>query len=113
MDKKRADLIAQFNGLSFGTQLGLGTWLSSKPHKFVLERLERIETEPITKVQLNQLLVISKIASISDGFFQYYWRQVPEHPYDVTAVGNFTPEWLKVDDQVIVSADHLYWGLYR
>ncbi len=113
MSGQRDNLIAKFNGLSFGTELGLGAWLSKNPHKLVLDRLDKIQTQPITKVQLNQLLVVSKIASISDGFFQYYWRVIPEHPYDVTTVGDFKAEWIKGDDQVIVSSDHLYWGLYR
>jgi hypothetical protein len=113
MSDERNSLISKFNGLSFGAELGLGTWLSGYPHKLVLDRLEKIKTQPISKVQLNQLLVLSKIASISDGFFRYYWCTIPNHPYDVTTVGDFDPEWIKGNDQVIVSSDHLYWGLYR
>ena len=113
MSSKEDSLIKKFNGLSFGTGEGLGTWLSGSLHKLVLNRLATMQKQPLTKVQLNQLLVISKIASVSDGFFRYYWREAPAHPYDVKTVGEFKSEWIEGNDQVIVDTDHLYWGLYR
>jgi len=80
----------------------------------VLERLGRVEDEPLTKVQLNQLLVVSQMPSISDGFFRYYWRGVPNgHPYAVAEIGGFQDIWIKSDEHVVRSIDHLYWGLYR
>lgn len=109
----RAKVIDKFADLSFGAEQGLGTWLSETAHPLVISRLEQVETEPLTKVQLNQLLVVSQMASISDGFFQYYWREAPEHPYDVKSVRVFDPTWLNGSENVIRSIDHLHWGLSR
>src|SRR5437016_5117266 len=53
------------------------------------------------------------MASISDGFFRYYWRETSEHPYDVETVGRFDRRWTNGDEHVIRSVDHLHWGLYR
>jgi hypothetical protein len=64
-------------------------------------------------VQLNQLLVVSQMASISDGFFRYYWRGAPEHPYDVKSIGVISPQWLDGSEHVIRGIDHLHCGLYR
>lgn len=108
------ELIAKFERFSFGDEPGFGTWLS-KDHlrPTVRDRLLRLPAEPLTKVQFNQLLVISQIASVSDGFFQYYWRTKPEHPYDVTAVEGFMDKWVEDKDQVVYDIEHLSWGLYR
>ena len=109
----RDKVIEKFADLSFGSEQGLGTWLSESAHPLVLERLKQIETEPLTKVQLNQLLVVSQMASISDGFFRYYWREAPQHPYDVKSIGVFSAQWLDGGENVIRGIDHLHWGLYR
>jgi hypothetical protein len=104
----------KFSDLSFGNELGLGSWLSENAHPLVLSRLEKLDKEPLTKVQLNQLLVVSQMGSISDGFFRYYWREIPKrHPFEVSALGNFNKHWLEGHEHVIHSTDHLHWGLYR
>jgi hypothetical protein len=110
---ERDKVIEKFADLSFGTEQGLGTWLSGNAHPLVLDRLKQIENEPLTKVQLNQLLVVSQMASISDGFFRYYWREAPEHPYDVKSIGIFNAQWLDGNEHVIRDIDHLHWGLFR
>jgi hypothetical protein len=111
MDK--AALVKRFEIFRFGNEPGVGRWLSEDVHSIVLERLASIEKEPLTKVQFNQLLVISKVASISDGFFRYYWCATPTHPYDVRAVDGFNEQWSKNGAQHILHFDQLFWGLYR
>jgi len=110
MDK--ATLTKAFRLFEFGSEPGIGRWLSTDIHNLVTARLVRIEREPLTKVQFNQLLVISKAASVSDGFFRYYWCATPEHPYDVKQSGGFNQQWIRAEPQV-VSLEHLFWGLYR
>jgi hypothetical protein len=107
------DIIEKFAELSFGSDPSLGTWLSSAIHPLVAGRLQDLATQPLTKVQFNQLLVVSKIASVSDGFFRFYWRTIPHHPYDTTSLARFENSWVSEPEQVIVSLDHLFWGLYR
>ncbi len=79
----------------------------------VRARLEALPRAPLSKVQLNQLLVLSEAASISDGFFMYYWRSTPDHPYNVKSIEGFDSRWLANGDLVIASLEHLRWGLYR
>jgi len=88
---------------SLGTG-GIGSWLTLETDDRVFQRLAGIETEPLTMVQLNQLLAFGHEAPVSDDFFRYYWRDVPtEHPYEVSKLPDFQEEWLKLDDQVFCS----------
>jgi len=50
---------------------------------------------------------------MSDGYFTYYWRLVPDHPYDVTKLPYYSHDAIGDDQQLVVSHDHLRWGLYR
>lgn len=78
----------------------------------IFNRLARLDQDPITKVQLNQLLAFGHEAPVSEAFFRYYWLERPQsHPYDVTSVSKFTSEWCTAN--AIVSLEHLKWGMYR
>ncbi len=91
---------------------GIGSWLTENTDAEVFVRLARIHEEPLTKVQLNQLLAFGHEAPASDDFFRYYWLIVPpEHPYDVRAVPDFQEAWQQ--SSAITSLAHLKWGLYR
>lgn len=91
---------------------GLGSWITKETDPIVLERLGNIDGNPITKVQLNQLLAFGHEAPVSEDFFQYYWLKAPAaHPYDVRLVPNFDEKWLLAS--AIISLDHLKWGLCR
>ena len=92
---------------------GIGSWLTEQTHSDVFERLGRIDEEPLSAVQLNQLLVMGHEAPVGDGFFRYYWLQAPEeHPYSVREIPGFSEGWLK-SKEMIASLAHLKWGLYR
>jgi len=91
---------------------GMGSWLTENTDAEVFARLGRIEDEPLTKVQLNQLLAFGHEAPVSDDFFRYYWLATPsDHPYDVKAVPDFQEVYQK--SSAITSISHLKWGLYR
>ena len=92
---------------------GIGSWLTGDTDDYVFERLSTIEQEPLSKVQLNQLLAFAHEAPLSVGFFRYYWLTTPErHPYIVTGIPlRFDASW--GSQSCIVSLDHLSWGLYR
>jgi len=91
---------------------GIGSWLTESTDAEVFARLGRIEAEPLTKVQLNQLLAFGHEAPVSDDFFRYYWLTAPaEYPYDVKTLPSFQAAWLQ--SAAITSLDHLKWGLYR
>ena len=91
---------------------GLGHWLSEETDDDVFCRLAEIDQKPLTRTQLNQLLAFGHQAPLSDGFFKYYWLNVPrKHPYDVKTISGFQNHWQNLP--AIESLDHLSWGLYR
>ena len=109
MDKEQ--ILKEVELFSLGTG-GIGSWLTDKTDNEVFERLARLSTEHLKKVQLNQLLVLGREAPTSDGFFSYYWTTAPQsHPYFVDTVPGFDSSFLGKDS--IISLAHLKWGLYR
>ena len=91
---------------------GIGAWITEATHDDVFARLGRLDEEPLTAVQLNQLLVLGREAPVSDGFFRYYWLCASEaHPYPVRDVPGFEDRWTASES--VVSVQHLKWGLYR
>jgi hypothetical protein len=105
----RDKLISEYDLFRF-SDTGIGAFAGPDMHVEVSDRLARLSVDPLTKVQLNQLLVLSKAGSMSDGFFQYYWCSRPEHPYNVTRVPFYSSEPLNRSPQEVVSHDHLRWG---
>jgi hypothetical protein len=90
---------------------GIDSWLIGDHASTVLERIDQLPNEPISRSQFNQLLALSHRADVSEGFFKYYWLSEPRHPYDVTRIPQYHPTYKAVDQ--ILSIDQLYWGLYR
>ena len=91
---------------------GIGSWLSNETDEDVFERLAQIDENPLTRVQLNQLLAFGHEAPLSEGFFKYYWLTCPDgHPYEVQKIPHYDDLWLECDE--IQSLEHLSWGLYR
>ena len=56
---------------------GIGNWLSRETDDEVFVRLAKIDEDPLTKVQLNQLLAFGHEASLSDGFFRLLLANLP------------------------------------
>ena len=91
---------------------GIGNWISTETDDSVFRRLGKIDKEPLTRAQLNQLLTLGHEAPLSDGYFKYYWLSAPKkHPYDVKAIPGYQKNCQ--NSLVIESLDHLSWGLYR
>ena len=92
---------------------GIGGWITPSTDSRIFERLAKLADEPLSKEQLNQLLILGKESPVSSDFFNYYWLEDPlEHPYPVGLLPGFTKKWVQ-QNSVIVSLDHLKWGLYR
>lgn len=93
---------------------GIESWLGAKTPDEVVERLSRIEREPIAFEHLNQLLILSHEAGHSRGFFKYYWFSIPPaHPYDISALKNYSAEFRGMPVASIISSKHLAWGMER
>ena len=91
---------------------GFDHWLVRKNPEEVFDRIRLIDTDPIGRAQLNQLLHLCHEPGVSDGFFRYYWLTNPKcHPYEVDKIPSYNPNGLKGD--LIQSLEHLKWGLYR
>jgi hypothetical protein len=106
----RAQILDRFEPLFAGTG-GIDSWLSNDTPQYVFDQLLNIADEPLTRSKLNQLLILSHEAGLSTGFYRYYWLDVPDHTYDVSALPGFDPVYATL--QTIASVDQLYWGLYR
>ena len=91
---------------------GIGGWIKPEADDLIFDRLSTIESDPLTKVQLDQLLALGHEAPVSDTFFRYYWLEANgSHPYDVTKILGFRCDYLT--SKAITSLEHLKWGLYR
>ena len=73
---------------------GIDSWLGEDTPDTVFERLADIRQAPLTRSELNQLLVLSHEAGLSGAFFHYYWLAAPEHTFDVTQVEPFDSDWI-------------------
>ncbi len=108
----KAGILRQFSLFSLGGD-GIAGWLTEQTDERIFARLDTIHTQPLTKAQLNQLLVLGHQASVSTGFFTYYWLECPhQHPYQVDHYDAFDPAWIDKTDAIITLA-HLQWGLHR
>jgi molybdopterin converting factor small subunit len=106
----KEEILRQFALFSAGTG-GIDSWLSPQTPDDVFDRIGTIDKNPLSRVQLTQLLVLSHEAGPSDGFFHYYWLSVPDHAYNITSIPGYQPAWKNATS--ILSLEHLKWGLYR
>ena len=90
---------------------GLDSWLRPETPDEVFHALANLETHPLSRARLNQLLTLAHEAPVSKPLFDYYWLSAPKHPYDVCNVPCYDERWTTLSD--IQSIDQLYWGLYR
>jgi hypothetical protein len=91
---------------------GIGSWLTENTSDDVFQRLATIDLNPLSAVQLNQLLVLAHEAPVSDGFFRFYWLEPPtRHPFQIDGSIPYESTWGGAG--VVESLDHLAWGLYR
>ena len=107
----KESLLEAFSLFSIGGE-GIGGWLTPEADDRVFSRLDELSSNPLKKVQLNQLLGLCHEAPLGDALFSYYWlNSAPFHPYPTQLLTTFSPEWLTTG--AIVSIDHLKWGLHR
>ena len=90
---------------------GLDSWLQPETPVEVFDALADLETHPLSRARLNQLLTLAHEAPVSQPLFAYYWLSAPEHPYDVRHIPYYDERW--PGSEHIQSIDQLYWGLYR
>lgn len=92
--------------------IGFESFITENTDDIILERISKIENEPLTYVQLNQLLSFGKVSAISDGFYQYYWMiSTLLHPYDITKLPEY--QSISFDKSNILTSLQLQWGIHR
>jgi hypothetical protein len=107
----KSEILKEFEVFSIPTG-GIGNWITQETHADIFERLARIDVEPLSAVQLNQLFVLGHEAPVSDAFFRYYWLEAPaQHPYPVMAVTGYSGSYSGQNE--IGSIRQLKWGLLR
>lgn len=106
----KEQLIEKFAGLRTNNG-GIESFVSQDSPPEVIERLCSVDAEPLSKVQLNQLLGLSEERAVSDDFFRYYWLAEPSSPYKLSSIPGFSTQF--PDHDKIQSIDHLYYGIYR
>ena len=104
--ESRTDDIRSRLALFSGDTGGIDSWLTrATDPKGLFSRLGELDSDPLTRSQLNQLLALSHQGEVSAGFFEYYWLLTPSHTYDVTSVPAFHPAFTALDR--IISLDQL------
>lgn len=106
----RSELVTRFAKLATGN-VGIESFVTEDSDPIIIERLLKIDTEPLTKVQLNQLLGLAHEIGVSDAFFSYYWCTARSGVYNLDSLPGYSPAYRTVE--VITSLDHLLWGLER
>ncbi len=106
------EIIRQFKLFSGGTG-GIENWIDEDSPVEVFDCLSKIEKEPLSRVKLNQLLILSHEKGVSNGFYRFYWLNPPKHPYDVTKLPEYKDIDFDTENYEINSLAHLKWGLHR
>jgi len=84
---------------------GFERFLSVNGVPEVFKRFENSDELNLNKVQLNQLLIMSGLTSITFGFFKYYWLTIPvRHPYNLLMLEFGTVEDGANNEEKLVSS---------
>jgi hypothetical protein len=97
---------------------GIESWLTEATPDLVFERLAQIDDQPLSRSQLNQLLILSHEGGVSQGFFDYYWSHDPVFHrlcnYNVGALPGYNAaDYTGPAANLISSQDKLEFGLQR
>lgn len=77
----------------------------------ILDRITKIETEPLDLTHFNQLIHLVHEAGVSEGFFKYYFLSTPDrHPYPLNKMQVQVPE---LNEKGISSIEQAEWGFLR
>jgi len=66
--KPKAEILDEFSLFCVASG-GIGNWITEQTDPDVFDRLGKLDEQPLSAVQLNQLLVMGHEAPVGDGFF--------------------------------------------
>ncbi|WP_047396887.1 hypothetical protein [Chitinibacter sp. ZOR0017] len=111
--------IDDFSVFRFGTE-GIGAWITSTTPDEIISAINESHLKNIDRHFLNQLLALGHEAPVSEGFFKYYWCEMPKnHPYAIEKLKcekfDFSSIELTIGNSCdsIKSKEHLAFGLCR
>ncbi len=104
------EILTRFSTLTTANG-GIESLVSADTSQVILDRLVTLNSQPLSKVQLNQLLGLREERGVSDGFFQYYWLDEPKSPYKLSVVPGFATDYEQ--HEKIQNLDHFQYGMCR
>ena len=106
----KSEVIKRFDDIMFASnRKTICSFITETGPQELFEALEQIESRPLSKEQLDRLLLLHQQKSTSDDFFCYYWLGMPEEPIcDVE-----TPAFAFSENKQIASVEQLKWGFKR
>lgn len=109
---KRNEIVEVFSDIMYESeQKSICNFVTSKSNDELFDILENIHDRPLSKVQLDQLLILHQQKNVSEDFFRYYWLTMPsDHIYEVDPPKKFT---LSEGLSNITSVYQLKWGFTR
>lgn len=108
---EKQNIIEYFADIMYSqqTDVNICNFISDRPNSdrlFAL--LGDIEKNPLSKVQLDQLLSLDGLRNMSDDFFEYYWLTTPkDHFYKIRK------PYVPVSGATVTSIEQLKWGFER
>lgn len=109
---KKEEIIEYFSDIMYASeQISICSFVSAKSSMELFDSLENIEEKPISKVQLDQLLILHQQKNMSEDFFRYYWLTLPtKHLYEVEMPTAFN---FNSSATTINSIEQFKWGFNR
>jgi hypothetical protein len=102
------DLLARYFPTSFS---GSAVFPKSEVGTIIIDRLLKMEVNPLTCTHVNQLLHMTHELGMTEDFFHYYFLSQPtEHPY---SWNNLLPQLPKLNGAGLNLLPQLQWGLHR
>lgn len=104
--------VLQSCGIYFSNSSGIEGFINKESDPLILNRLAELSQNPLTYVQLNQMLSIGLISAMSDGFYGYYWMHIPEkHIYNVKKLSTYFE--FDLEHENVKDLEHFLWGIER
>lgn len=104
--------LLRFCSKFFSNSTGIEGFINKESNPLILNRLNELNQNPLTYVQLNQMLSIGLIPAVSDGFYNYYWLTIPDkHIYNVRILDTYNE--FNINQNSIQSIEHFLWGIER
>ena len=105
-------IIAKFSDIMYESeQKTICSFVTQNSPKLLFEILSNLQEKPLSKAQLDQLLILHQQKNMSEDFFRYYWLTKPDdHFYAIDATKGFK---LSSTCNNISSIEQLKWGFNR